>query len=63
MKICELQDHRTVIEVKVENEELVPIALNGFSSSQEPFVGVFVFVRSYPPLRGFGMISSRKKQG
>jgi hypothetical protein len=38
MKITELRDQLAAIGVKVEDEELVPIALNGFSTSWKPFV-------------------------
>jgi hypothetical protein len=38
MKIIELRDQLAAIGVKVEDEELVPIALNGFSPSWKPFV-------------------------
>jgi hypothetical protein len=38
MKITELRDQLVAIGMKVMDEELVPIALNGFSSPWEPFV-------------------------
>jgi hypothetical protein len=38
MKIIELRDQLVSIGVKVEDEELVPIALNGFSPFWKPFV-------------------------
>jgi hypothetical protein len=33
MKIVKLHDQRAVVEEEVKREQLVPIALNGFSSS------------------------------
>jgi hypothetical protein len=38
MKITELHDQLAAIGEEVKSEELVPIALNGFSSSWQPFV-------------------------
>jgi hypothetical protein len=41
MKNIELRDQHAAIEVKVEDEELVHIALNGFHSSCDVFVRGF----------------------
>ena len=38
MKINELHDQLAAIGEEIKGEELVPIALNGFSSSWQPFV-------------------------
>lgn len=38
MKITELRDKLATIGEKVKIEDLVPIALSGFSSSCQPFV-------------------------
>jgi hypothetical protein len=38
MKITELRDQIFAIGMKTEDEELVPIALNGFSPAWETFV-------------------------
>jgi hypothetical protein len=38
MRITKLQNQCVAIKMKIKNKELVPIALNGFSSSWEPFV-------------------------
>jgi hypothetical protein len=37
-RITKLKDQLAAIGTKVEDEELVPIALNGFASSWKPFV-------------------------
>jgi hypothetical protein len=37
MKIIEFHDQLAVIGEEVKGEELVPIALNGFTSSWQPF--------------------------
>jgi hypothetical protein len=38
MKITKLRDQLATVGEEVKSEELVPIALNGFSSSWQPFV-------------------------
>jgi hypothetical protein len=38
MKITKLHDQLAAVGEEVKSEELVPIALNGFSSSWQPFV-------------------------
>jgi hypothetical protein len=46
---------------EVKGEELVPIALNGFSSSWQPFVHGVCARKSFPLLRGYGMTSSKRR--
>jgi len=48
IKIIELRDQCAAIGMKVEDEELVPIALNGFSTPWESFVQ-YVFAREKLP--------------
>lgn len=62
IKIIELRDQCAAIGMKVEDEELVPIALNGFSTPWESFVQ-YVFAREKPLLRIFGTTLSKRKQG
>ena len=61
MNITELRDQLVVFGEKIRSEDVVPIALSGFSSSWDCLFGVFVLVRSFPTLRSFGMILSRRK--
>jgi hypothetical protein len=61
MKITELCDQLAAIGEEIKGEELVPIALNGFSSSWQPFVCGVYASKSFPLLRGYGMTSSKKR--
>jgi hypothetical protein len=47
--------------MKVEDKELVSIALNGLVPSWRLLFRVFVLVRIYHHLQSFGMILCRKK--
>jgi hypothetical protein len=62
MKIIELCDQLAVVGEEVKSEELVPIALNGFSSSWQLLSWGVCAQISFPPLRSYGMISSRRRQ-
>jgi hypothetical protein len=63
MRITQTCDQLAAIGEKVDDVELVNVALNGFTKSWEPFVKGVCARRNFPIGRGFGMIASRKRLG
>ena len=57
------RDQLAAVGEKIEDAELVNIALNGFPASWESFVKGICVRRTFLTLRGFGMIVSRRRLG
>jgi hypothetical protein len=63
MRITQVRDQLAAIGEKVDDVELVNVALNGFPKSWEPFVKGVCAGKIFQIGRGFGMIVSRKRLG
>jgi hypothetical protein len=63
MKITELRDQHFAISMKIDDEELVPIALNVSHTIGKLLCRVSVLENTCRLLRSFGTHSSKKKQG
>jgi hypothetical protein len=61
MRITQTHDQLATIGDKIDDLELVNVALNGFTKSWEPLVKGYTLRRNLPIGRGFGMIASKKK--
>lgn len=62
MKLNQIRDRRTAFGEEVEGDELVPIALNGLSSSWQLLSKGHVPMKSFPPIRSYGRNSSRRQE-
>jgi hypothetical protein len=61
MRITQLRDHLAAIREKLDNVELLNVALNDFSSLRNHFSRESTLEKNSQIGRGFGMIVSRKR--